>query len=332
MTPLKWKWIVVALCVATMTHAQSYKYFRTGNAADVTTKPSFGVAMMGGGSDLDEAFRWLCNKGNGGDFLILRAHGDDDYNSYVNGLCKANSVATLILPDRAAAEDPAVAEIIRKAEVLFISGGDQSNYVRGWQGTPVEKAINDGIAAGKPIGGTSAGLAVQGEFVYACLKDKPDDADLASKDVLRNPFTERVTLVRDFLKIPLLENLITDSHFAKRDRMGRSLGFLARIMKDGWSQSTREIAIDEKSAVLVEPDGQARVVGSGKGAYFMKPAHAAEACLENTPLTFSDISVYRVPAHGKFDLRSWTGEGGTAYSLSVEKGKIESTQKGGEVY
>jgi hypothetical protein len=37
--------------------------------------------MMGGGSDLDEAFRWLCRKGNGGDFLVLRANGNDDYPS-----------------------------------------------------------------------------------------------------------------------------------------------------------------------------------------------------------------------------------------------------------
>ena len=44
--------------------------------------------MMGGGKDLDDAFRWLCKKGNGGDFLILRVIGDDEYNSYVNGICK----------------------------------------------------------------------------------------------------------------------------------------------------------------------------------------------------------------------------------------------------
>jgi hypothetical protein len=78
--------------------AKSYQYFRIGNKQDVQTKAAAGIAMMGGGSDLDEAFRWLCNKGNGGDFLILRATGDDDYNTYVNGLCKANSVATLIIP------------------------------------------------------------------------------------------------------------------------------------------------------------------------------------------------------------------------------------------
>jgi cyanophycinase len=309
---------LLVVCAVHLTQAQTYKYFRLGNQDDVQTKPIAGIAMMGGGSDLDEAFRWLCNKGNGGDFLVLRARGDDDYNSYVNGLCKA--------------QDPAVAEIIRKAEVVFIAGGDQSNYVRGWQGTPVEKAINDNIAAGKPIGGTSAGLAVQGEFVYGCMKDKPDDKDLASTDVLPDPYFDRVTLVRDFLKIPHLENLITDSHFAKRDRMGRTLGFLARIMKDGWSASPREVAIDEKSAVLVEADGKAGVVGTGKGAYFMRPTHAPETCEKAVPLTSREIDVYRVRAGGHFDLNAWKGEGGTAYSLSVVNGKVESTQAGNSIY
>src|SRR5208283_4112715 len=245
--------VLTLLLAASLSHAASYQYFRIGNENDVQTRPAAGIAMMGGGSDLDEAFRWLCRKGNGGDFLVLRAAGDCDYNSYVNGLCKLNSVATLILPDREAAQEPAVAEIIRHAEVVFISGGDQGHYIRAWKATLVEDAINANIAAGKPIGGTSAGLAVQGEFAYGALGDKPDDNDLASAQVLPNPYTERVTLVRGFLKIPQLDNLLTDSHFAKRDRMGRTLGFLARVMQDGWSNSPREIAIDEKSAVLVEP-------------------------------------------------------------------------------
>jgi len=316
------------LTVNSAAAADSYKYFRIGNKEDVQTKPVAGIAMMGGGSDLDEAFRWLCNKGNGGDFLILRATADDEYNPYVKKLCKANSVATLIIPNHDAAMDPVVAEIISKAEAVFIAGGDQSNYVRGWQGTPVEKAINDNIVAGKPIGGTSAGLAVLGEFVYGCMKDKPEDKDLASTDVLPNPYFERVTLVRDFLKVPHLENLITDSHFAKRDRLGRSLGFLARLMKDGWSSSPREVAIDEKSAVLVEADGKGTVVGTGKGAYFIKPTQAPEVCEKGVALTFRKISVYRVKAGGHFDLASWSGDGGTAYSLSVEQGKIVSTQAG----
>jgi cyanophycinase len=312
--------------------ASTYRYTRLGNPEDAHTHTDAGTAMMGGGTDLDEAFRWLCNKGHGGDFLVLRATGDDDYNPYVKGLCQANSVATLIIPDREAAQDPKVAEIIRNTEVLFIAGGDQANYVRGWNGTPVQEAINAHISAGKPIGGTSAGLAVEGEFVYGCLKDKPDDKDLASSDVLPNPYFDRVTLVKDFLRIPHLENLLTDSHFARRDRMGRSLGFLARIMQDGWSKSPREVAIDEKSAVLVESDGKATVIGSGKGAYFLHPTQMPKVCEPGAPLTLRNVSVYRVPAGGHFDLASWSGNGGVAYSLSVLRGKVESTQVNGAIY
>ena len=287
--------------------------------------------MMGGGSDLDEAFRWLCGKANGGDFLILRAHGDDDYNSYVNGLCKANSVATLIIPDRASAQDPAVADIIRHAEAVFIAGGDQANYVHFWKGTAVQDAINAHIAGGKPIGGTSAGLAVQGEFLYGALND-PDDSELRSKEALPNPYHNQVTVVTDFLKIPHLENIITDSHFAIRDRMGRTLVFLARIMQDGMSKNPREVAIDEKSAVLVEADGKGTVIGSGRGVYFLRPTQAPEVCKENVPLEFHNISVYHVTTGGHFDLTTWTGDGGKSYSLSVEGGVVHSSQPENAIY
>jgi cyanophycinase len=312
--------------------SQSYTYTRIGQKSDAKTVPSFGIAMMGGGTDLDEAFRWLCQKGNGGDFLILRALGDDAYNSYVNGLCKTNSVATLVIPDRTAAQEPAVLEIIRHAEAIFIAGGNQARYINFWQGTVVQDAINAGIAEGKPIGGTSAGLAVLGEFSYGALADTPDGPDLASTDVLPDPYFGQVTLVRDFLKIPILDSIVTDSHFAKRDRMGRSLGFLARIMKDGWDKHPREIAIDEKSAVLVEADGKAMIVGSGKGAYFVRPSTHPSICKPKTPLTLSGISVYRAPAGAYFDLHSWIGRGGIPYKLSVDKGIVHSTQTGGSIY
>jgi cyanophycinase len=315
-----------------VSHAAAYKYFRLGQETDIQTTPTPGTAMMGGGDDLDEAFRWLCQKANGGDFLILRARGDDDYNPYVRKLCKLNSVATLILPSRKAANEPKVAEIIKQAEAVFIAGGDQSRYINFWQGTPVQDAINSNIAAGKPIGGTSAGLAVLGEFAYGALRDKPDDADLASKDVLPNPFHQRVTITRDFLKVPHLEQTITDSHFAERNRMGRTLVFLARLMQDGWSEHPRDIAIDEKSAVLIEVDGKGLIVGSGKGAYFLRPEQPPEVCKANSPLTLRGIAAYHAPSRSHFDLASWTGEGGVSYSISVENGAVETTQPKNVIY
>jgi cyanophycinase len=237
----------------------------------------------------------------------------------------------LIIPDRNAASDPAVSEIIAQAEAVFIAGGDQAHYIRAWQNTAVQQALNAHIAAGNPIGGTSAGLAVLGELVYSALNDPPDGM-LVSSEALKDPFTPQVALVRNFLSIPVLHDIITDSHFAKRDRLGRSLVFLARLMQDGWTNSPREIAVDEHSAVLVEGDGKSTVVGPGKGAYFLKPAQLPEVCKKNVPLTFLAISAYKAPTGSHFDLPSWKGEGGVGYTLNVKDGTVSSTQAGNALY
>jgi len=287
---------------------------------------------MGGGSDLDEAFRFLCEKGAGGDFLILRAAGNDDYNSYVNSLCKTNSVATLMIPGREAANTPQVADIIRHAEAIFIAGGDQARYINWWQHTPVQDALNAHIAAGKPIGGTSAGLAVLGEYIYSAQGDASDDPDLTSAQALSNPYFDRVTIRRDFLHIDLLQNVLTDTHFAKRNRMGRTLVFLARIVQDGWSQNPREIAVDEKSAVLVESNGDAQVVGSGKGAYFMRVQKNELTCRPGIPLTLHDVVVYHVSPKGRFNLARWNGPEAVSYTLSVDAGTVTSTQDQNALY
>lgn len=326
--------LVVSLLLAAVLKVQAsdYKYIRIGSDHDVETKAVPGYALMGGGPDLDEAFRFLCDKGTGGDFLILRAAGDDEYNPYVNSLCKMKSVATLIIPSRAAANDPRVADIIAHAEAIFIAGGDQARYINWWQNTPVEDALNAHITAGKPLGGTSAGLAVMGEYIYSAQGDAPDDSDLTSVQALADPYFSRVTVRRDFLKIDLLRNTLTDSHFAKRNRMGRSLVFLSRIVQDGWSANPREIAVDEKSAVLVESDGNARVIGPGKGAYFMQVQAAPSVCRAGTPLSLPAVAVYHAPRNSRFNLKTWNGVGGASYSLSVETGVVHSTQHNGSVY
>jgi cyanophycinase len=282
---------------------------------------------MGGGTDLDEAFRWMCEKADGGDFVVLRATGNDDYNPYIAKLCKLNSVATLVLPDKSAATDPRVAEIIRQSEAVFISGGDQSNYIKYWQGTPVQDAINERIKAGAPVGGTSAGLAVMGQFIFSAMNDSAQ-----SKDTLANPYNDRVTIARDFVHIPHLENIITDTHFAKRDRLGRFLGFMARIVTDGMSKEIRGIPIDEKVSALMEPDGKLKIVGKGIAAYFMRPTQAPALCKPGEPLTYRGIDVYKAPPGAYFDLATWTGTGGRSYQLNVTNGSLTSTQPGGSPY
>src|SRR5205807_7242172 len=105
------------------------------------------------------------------------------------------------------------------------------------------------------------------------------------------------------VRIALLRDTLTDTHFVTRDRLGRSLVFLARIMQDGWSRHPREIAVDERSAVLVAADGSAEIVGAGKGAYFIQPTQSPKVCSPGRPLTFGGVNVYNVPTGAYFDLK-----------------------------
>jgi cyanophycinase len=316
--------------------APAYRYFRIGNTANVAARPRAGYALMGGGTDLDEAFRFLCDQAGGGDLLVLRATGDDDYNPYIQKLCRLNSVATLVIPNRTAAADPFVAQAIDHASALFIAGGDQANYINFWQGTRVQSSLNAAIARGVPIGGTSAGLAVLGEFAYTAQGDKPDDPNLDAKTALADPYGARITLNSDFLKIPILMGIITDSHFAKRNRMGRLLVFLARVNEpDGkpvppTAPKIRGIGIEERAAVLVEADGTATVVGSGN-AYFVDATHAFGVMEKGKPLTFGDFGLQKVAPGHSFSLKTWAGDA-TQYKLSVEAGAVRSTQVDGSLY
>ena len=307
-----------------------YRYFRVGNPADINSKSKPGFALIGGGKDLDSAFLWMCNRSGGGDFLVLRATGGDAYNSYLQGLCHLNSVATLVIPSRTTAEDPFVQDAISKAEAIFISGGDQANYINFWRGTAVERSLNAAIKRGVPIGGTSAGLAVQGEYIYSAQNDPPNGPDLSSKLALNDPFHRQVMVTRGFLDEPTLRNTITDTHFDTRDRMGRLLVFMARILGSNSLKSIKGMGVDEQTALLMEPDGKGVVVGRG-AVYFLVDTDQAVILKEQVPLSTGAISVKKVSTGGSFDLQLWQGDS-IDYQLRVDAGIIRSTQPNGAFY
>lgn len=312
---------------AQQTTQPAFRHFLHGNFADVKRAARPGFVLMGGGTDVDAAFRWLIERSGGGDIVVIRASGTEAYNPYIAGLGAVDSVETIVFSRREASDDPFVLERIRNAEAIWIAGGDQGNYIKYWKGTPVETAINELAARGVPIGGTSAGLAVLGEFSFAALQDT-----IRSPEALANPYDPRITLEDNFLKFPLLKGIITDSHFNERDRLGRTLVFLARLVQDGKVKVAHGIAVDRRTAVLLDEGGTATVVGEGP-AYFYETTEPPTECRAGAPLTLRSIRVVRMKSgEGTFDVRAWKANGGTAYSLSVVNGKAESTQPGGSPY
>ncbi len=305
-----------------------YKYYVVGNPDDVQ-KPTRGLwVAQGGGDDVNENYARMGAYGGGGDFVVLRASGKGEYNDHVFRHCGCDSVETIVFDRGSATADSFVLATIRNAEAVFIAGGDQSNYIRYWKDTPVEDAINFVAAKPAPIGGTSAGMAVLGEYVYSAESEE----SLTSPVALANPYAPDLTLARGFLALPRLENVITDQHLQERDRIGRTIALLSRLQADGWSARPRAIAADRETALHVDPaTGMAEVFATADHptpyVYFMEPAGAPLQCKAGEPLTTGAIAVYRLGPGGRFDLANWHGENGIAYELRVEAGVLHSSRE-----
>jgi cyanophycinase len=324
--------IVLFSALASSLHAAKpgYKAYIVGNAGDAQPAPGLspGLVLMGGGTDVDAAFQWMCQRAGGGDFVVIRATGTDAYNPYIQQLCpQMDSVETIVITTVAGANSSYVSSHIQNAEALWIAGGDQSDYTSLWRGTAVQTGVNFLLNSKlAPVGGTSAGLAVLSQNIYTGAV-----GSVTSSQALANPFHSYITLERDLFQSSLGANKLYDSHFVTRDRMGRSLVFLARIVNNGWATQPRGIGIDEHTALLVMPNGASTMVGTG-AAYCLQAPGPAQVLAPNTPLTYLNIGVYKVPQGGTFNFATWTGTGGVAYTLNVNNGSLTSTQAGGNIY
>lgn len=293
--------LVVSPMTAAATTPSGYTYYRIGNVdARTPGKTSFGLMLMGGGGWSHDAWRWFLAKAGNGHIVVLRASGDggagEEIFKVIGG---AASVQTLVFDDRKASTDPRILAILARADGIFIAGGDQSNYVRYWKDTPVETALNTHVAKGRPIGGTSAGLAILGGTGYGAM----DGGSVDSTTALADPLGPAVTIVGDFLDMPFMRHVVTDTHFTERDRLGRLIAFLAQARSAG-DAAAIGLGIDEKSALCVESDGKARLYSlDGGHAWLVQPVGAPGATA-GKPLDWAAVKITGIGTDGAIDLRT----------------------------
>ncbi len=317
---------------------QSYSMWVTGDSANVNTNHQQAIVLAGGGGDHDGGMRWMLRKADGGDVVVIRASGSDGYNPYFFDELNVhvNSVTTIRFDSGEAAFDSLVINQIREAEVLFIAGGDQTVYREYWFDTPVQEAINYLIHDKKAtVGGTSAGMAILGHYHYT-----PTDLGVTSEEALSDPFHPYMDKINtdDFISAPFLDNVITDTHFDQRERSGRTVAFLARLV--GLNFIPSGIAANEYTAVGIDRDGLAWVFGDYPNyddfVYFFQTNCEAENIQPETlkggqPLLWNlngqALKVYKVAGSNDgaryFDLKSWQdGRGGEWEDWSVVDGAV----------
>ena len=296
---------------------------KTGSVTDKVTTTTGGTVLMGGGTDVDAAMQWMIGKSGGGDVVVIRSTGTNAYNDYLYGLGTVNSVQTLLIDTTAEGDNACVAETIKHAEMLFIAGGNQQDYVDYFKGRAVGAAINYLIATKHvPVGGTSAGMAILGQYYH------PGGA-AEDSTVLQNPTA--IAIGNNFVVNPVLVNVVTEPHFTQRSRQPRLTSFLASMNYNyavSW-QTERSIACDEATAYAVDTTGAGKIFGTG-ACFFVKPTGAPEILAPSTALTWNlaglALNVYRVPGTttgtNTFNMNTFTGINGTTQNWSVTRGVL----------
>ena len=278
-----------------------YRYYEIGDLdAPRAARTEPAMMLMGGGEWVPAAFAWWLERAGHGRVVILRASGGDELQERLyRDIGGVSTVQTLVFDSRRAADDPNVLQVVAAADAIFIAGGDQSRYIRFWKGTALNDALNAHVRAGRPIAGTSAGLAILGGYSYGAL----DGGSITSDRALQDPMGSAVTLDNDFLTMPYLSNVVTDTHFGKRDRLGRLIVFVARAARQSGRPDMVGIGVDEDTALCVEADGRGRVFSNDDGyAWLVMPRHTADRLRDGEPLDFHAIPVTGVGSASRLHL------------------------------
>jgi cyanophycinase-like exopeptidase len=349
-----------------------YTYYSVGSVGNpvgavapkiTLAQPAFpSYVLMGGGPDVDEGFRWMIKKAgittaSGGRLVVIRTTGDGAYDPYIyysnrrssvksadivdgwvgGASLGLTSVETLVIPSTTAADDDTVNKIVANANAVWIAGGDQSTYINFWKGRKLETTLKSLMSANVPIGGTSAGLAVMGGFDYSAL-----NASATSPLALQNPYYADITFDPNplstsggFIAPAAFKNIIFDSHFDSRDRMGRLIAFVSRLIApySGTSLNStfgcpggvlgntvaKGIGIGVETALLVEGNAQGTYTGqrvtnvsttTESAVYFIDVTQGPTQCVAGKTLEIptSSIQIRKLAnSTSTINLSDWSG-------------------------
>lgn len=223
--------------------------FGTGS---VKVGPAHGtVFAVGGGSIGQPLYEAFIEAAGGPDALIL----DVPNNSIGKPMSTApessgeawrkhgaRNVQVLFTQSREVADSDAFVAIIKQAKGIWFEGGRQYRVMEAYAGTKTERAFSEVLERGGVIGGSSAGMAVLGDFL---VRGAPSEDNY----ILDYPGFEK--------GLGYLRNTATDMHVVARERLPDLTTVTARYPK------VLGISADEGTAWVVHGD-VGRIIGRSK--------------------------------------------------------------------
>ena len=251
------------------------------------------LIAIGGGTTpdeaLDEIFAYLEGRSDPRVVVMTVATEDaDGASSKYNGLFRKKNVKHVEMVDvdlREHAFNEASVEKVRRADVIYFTGGDQLNVTALLGGSPLDEVLHERLDNGVMIAGTSAGAAMMSSsMIISGSSDSP-------------PSVGSVEIAPG---MSLVEGVMIDTHFSQRGRHGRLLTAIAHYPQ------VLGVGIDENTAAVIQ-DGKLKVAGEGVVTVFdasdMKYSDLVEQEKGDTVAMF-DVKIHVLPSEYIFDLKS----------------------------
>lgn len=193
-------------------------------------------------------------------------------------------VDVLDVRTRDEAHESAVIDKVKDARVVFFTGGDQLRITSQLGDSPVFQSLLDTYHSGGTIVGTSAGAAA---MPGTMLISGPGDE------------SSKLTSLGMAPGLGLMPDVVIDSHFAERGRIGRLLGAVAQNPRN------LGIGIDEDTAIVVDRGTCFEVLGSG-AVYVVDGTQISYSSLSETNadgvISIDDVRLHVLGAGDQYDL------------------------------
>ena len=200
--------------------------------------------------------------------------------------CK--NISVLDIRSKEDSEKKSSIELIKNADCVMFSGGNQSNITNKIGGTTIHNILADRYKneEGFVIAGTSAGaMAMANEMI-------------AGGSASEAFFKGAVTMYKGLGLIP---ELIIDTHFIKRGRFGRQAEAVAKF------PNLIGIGLAEDTGMIIKNGKDCTVIGSGMAIIFDGTAltHNNEKILdEGVPMTIANLKVHVLSNSDQFDIKN----------------------------
>ena len=197
------------------------------------------------------------------------------------------NVHLLKIRERADSETPKSIELVKTADALMFSGGDQSKIVAKMGGSTIHKIMMERYKNEHfVIAGTSAGAM--------CMSQ-----EMISGGNNTDSFRKGTVFMKQGMGF--IPSLIIDSHFIRRGRFGRLTEAVAKF------PDLVGVGLAEDTGLIIRNDKEFQVIGSGMAIVFdaRTSTHNNQRILdEGTPMTLTDLKTHILSNGDRFEIET----------------------------